>query len=124
MLRKSLLFLSLASITALIAWGFVKGDAKTASAAATSATDCKLQVTVNNPTFQGTPAQPTGATVTWTIANKPPCYRIVGSEVTFTFQLNDGPVAQKVVNIAGNTTNAQVNLALSPLPAGKRPNGV
>ena len=124
MLRKSILFLSLASIAALIALGFAPGGSTPACAAATSAQGpCSLRVTVNNPTFQGTPAQPTGATVSWTVV-KPPCYRIVGSEVTFTFQLNNGSVAQRVVNITGNATNASLNLALAPLPANTRPNGV
>jgi hypothetical protein len=123
MLRKSILLLSFASIAALIAWGFVPGSSTPASAA-TSAGQCELDFTVNNPTLQGSITQPTGATVTWTINNKPPCYKIVGAEVTFNFNLNDGTNIQKVVNVTGNTTNAQVNLALSPLPAGKRPNAI
>jgi hypothetical protein len=125
MLRKSILFLSLASIAAMIAWGFAPGGSTPVCASSTSAQGpCALQVAVNNPTFQGTAAQPTGAAVSWTIANKPPCYRITGSEVTFTFQLNNGSVAQRVVNITGNGTNASLNLALAPLPANTRPNGV
>jgi hypothetical protein len=125
MLRKSLLFLSFASIAALIAWGFVKGSAKTASASTASAPNqCDLQLTVNSPTLQGTPAQPTGATVSWTITNKPTCYRIDGSQVTFNFNLNDGANVQRVVNVAGNVTNAQVNLAGNPLPPSKRVNAI
>jgi hypothetical protein len=125
MLRKSILFLSLASIAALITWGFAPGGSTPVCASATSAQGpCALRVTVNNPTFQGTPAQPTGAAVSWTITNKPQCYRIVGSEVTFTFQLNNGSVQQRVVNIAGNGTNASLNLATAPLPANTRPNGL
>lgn len=125
MLRKSILFLSFASIAALITWGFAPGGATPACASAASAQNqCALQLTVNNPVFQGTPAQPQGATVSWTITNKPPCYRIDGSEVTFTFQLNDGSVAQRVVNVNGNATTAQLNLAVNPLPAGKRPNAI
>ncbi len=125
MLRKSLLFLSFASIAALIAWGFVKGSAKTASASTASAPNqCDLQLTVNSPTLQGTPAQPTGATVSWTITNKPTCYRIDGSQVTFNFNLNDGANVQRVVNVAGNVTNAQVNLAGNPLPPNKRVNAI
>jgi hypothetical protein len=125
MLRKSLLFLSFASIAALIAWGFVKGSAKTASASTASAPNqCDLQFTVNSPTLQGSPAQPTGATVSWTITNKPSCYRIDGSQVTFTFNLNDGTNVQRVVPVNGNVTNAQINLAGNPLPPNKRVNAI
>jgi hypothetical protein len=125
MLRKSILFLSFASIAALIAWGFAPGGSTPVCASSASAqSPCALRVTVNNPTFQGTPANPTGAAVSWTIANKPQCYRIVGSEVTFTFQLNNGNVEQRVVNIAGNATSASLNLAAGPLPANTRPNGL
>lgn len=125
MLRKSILFLSLASITALIAWGFAPGGATPACASAASAQgQCQLQFTVNSPTLQGSPGQPTGATVSWTITNRPPCYRIDGSQVTFNFNLNDGTNIQRVVNVAGNATNAQVNLAVNPLPPNKRVNAI
>lgn len=125
MLRKSILFLSLASIAALIAWGFAPAGSTTASASAASASNqCDLQISVNSPTLQGAPAQPTGATVTWTITNKPSCSRIDGSRVTFNFNLNDGTNVQRVVNVNGNVTNAQVNLAVNPLPAGKRVNAI
>jgi hypothetical protein len=124
MLRKSILFISLASIAALITWGFALGGSTPVCASATQPPQCRLQLTVNSPTLQGSPAQPTGATVSWTITNKPPCYRIVGSQVTFNFNLNDGTNVQRVVNITGNATNAQVNLAGNPLPPGKRPNAI
>jgi hypothetical protein len=125
MLRKSLLFISVASIAALIAWGFTPGKSTTVCASAASAQgQCQLQLTVNSPTLQGSPAQPTGATVTWTITNKPPCYRIDGSQVTFNFNLNDGTNVQRVVNVNGNVTNAQVNLAGNPLPPNKRVNAI
>jgi len=124
MLRKSLLFLSFASIAALIAWGFTKGGSTPACAAASAQGQCQLQLTVGTPALQGTPAQPTGATVTWTITNKPQCYRIDGSQVTFNFNLNDGTNVQRVVNVNGNATNAQINLAVNPLPANKRVNAI
>ena len=125
MLRKTILFLSFASIAGLIAWGFAPGGSTPACAAATSAQgQCTLQLTVNSPTLQGSPAQPTGATVSWTITNKPPCYRIDGSQVTFNFNLNDGTNVQRVVQVAGNATNAQVNLAGNPLPPNKRVNAI
>ncbi|MCI0697487.1 hypothetical protein L0337_36450 [candidate division KSB1 bacterium] len=125
MLRKSILFLSLTSIAALMAWGFAPGGSTPVCASAASAQgQCRLQVSVNSPTFQGTPAQPTGAAVSWTITNKPPCYRIIGSQVTFNFQLNNGSTARRVVNVPGNGTNASLNLATAPLPANIRPNGL
>ena len=124
MLRRSLLFLSFASIAALIAWGFAPGKSTTVCATASAQGQCTLQLSVNSPTLQGTPGQPTGATVTWTVTNKPPCYRIDGSQVTFNFNLNDGTNVQRVVNVNGNATNAQVNLAVNPLPAGKRVNAI
>jgi len=125
MLRKSLLFISVASIAALIAWGFTKGGATSASASAASTLGpCDLQLTVGAPALQGTPAQPTGATVTWTITNKPQCYRIDGSKVTFNFNLNDGTNVQREVIVNGNVTNAQINLAGNPLPPNKRVNAI
>lgn len=124
MFRKSLLLLSLVSIAALLVWGFASGGATPASASATSAqgADCRVRLTVNNPQLQGPTAFPQGARVSWTIDNVPPCYRISGIQVTFNFTLADGSAKQKIVNVAGNATQAQTQLNLAaPLPRQDRP---
>ena len=127
MLRKSLLFLSLASIAALIAWGFAPGGAKSACASAASATDCTLQVTVNRPAFVGTAQNPQSASVTWSITNLPPCYQITESEVTFTITRNNQPNVVLKKTVTGSATNTSVNLvnALGAnLAAGFQPNAI
>jgi len=127
MLRKSLLFLSFASIAALIAWGFAPGGAKSACAASSSAVDCTLQVTVNRPAFVGTAQNPQSASVTWNITNLPPCYQITESEVTFTITRNNQPnvVLKKTVTGAGtNTTVNLVNALGANLAAGFQPNAI
>jgi hypothetical protein len=127
MLRKSLLFLSLASIATLIAWGFAPGGAKSACASASSAVDCTLQVTVNRPAFVGTAQNPQSASVTWNITNLPPCYQVTESEVTFTITRNNQPNVVLKKTVTGSATNTTVNLvnALgSNLGAGFQPNAI
>ncbi len=124
MFRKYLLSCSIISLAALIAWGVAPGGATPASASATSATnaDCKVRLTVNDPLLNGTPANPQGARVTWTVDNVPPCYRIEGFRVTFNFTLADGSTHQRIVNAAGTANTAGVALNLSaPLPRRDRP---
>src|SRR5215475_6263889 len=108
MLRKSILVLSLASIAALIAWGFAPSRS-TSACAATSTAPCALDVAVNNPALQGTPAKPTGATVTWTIT-EPPCYKIVGVDVTFNFTMGDGSAEHRPGKVASGGGSAQADL--------------
>jgi hypothetical protein len=127
MLRKSLLFLSFASIAALITWGFAPGGAKSACASAASATDCTLQVTVNRPAFVGTAQNPQSASVTWNITNLPPCYQVTESEVTFTITRNNQPNVVLKKTVTGSATNTAVNLvnALGAnLAAGLQPNAI
>jgi len=127
MLRKSLLFLSLASIAALITWGFVPGGSKSACASSASAQNCTLQVTVNRPAFVGTAQNPQSASVTWSVTNLPPCYQITESEVTFTITRNNQPnvVLKKTVTGAATTTSVNlVNALGSNLAAGFQPNAI
>src|SRR5262249_9881288 len=124
MLRKSLLFLSFASIAALIAWGFAPGAAKSACASASSAADCTLQVTGIRPVFGGPAQTPQSASVPWSIPNLPPCYQIPESEVTFTITRNNQPNVVLKKTVPGAATNTSVNLvnALgSNLAAGFQP---
>jgi hypothetical protein len=124
MFRKSLLLLSFVSFAALLVWGFAPGGATPASASMTSATtqDCRVRLSVNNPVLQGTPANPTGARVTWTVDNVPPCYRIQGIRVTFNFTLADGSAKQKIENVAGNATQASTAISVAaPLARRDRP---
>jgi len=120
MLRKSILVLSLASIAALIAWEFAPSRSMSACAA-TSTSPCALDVEVSNPKLQGTPAKPTGATVAWKITNLPPCYRIVGADVTFNFTMGDASVESRPgkpkFGPAGGTAEADLT---KPLPANKK----
>jgi len=127
MLRKSLLFFSFASIAALIAWGFAPGGSKSACASAASAQNCALQVTVNRPAFVGTAQNPQTASVTWNIANLPPCYQITESEVTFTITRNNQPnvvIKRTVVGAATNVSVSLVNALGSNLAAGFQPNAI
>jgi hypothetical protein len=127
MLRKSLLFLSFASIAALIAWGFVPGGAKSACASSASAQNCALQVTVNRPAFVGTAQNPQTASVTWNIANLPPCYQITESEVTFTITRNNQPnvvIKRTVIGAATNVSVSLVNALGANLAAGFQPNAI
>jgi hypothetical protein len=127
MLRKSLLFLSFASIAALIAWGFAPGGAKPACAASASAQNCALQVTVNRPAFVGTAQNPQTASVTWNITNLPPCYQITESEVTFTITRNNQPnvvIKRTVIGAATNVSVSLVNALGSNLAAGFQPNAI
>jgi len=127
MLRKSLLFLSFASIGALIAWGFAPGGAKSACASAASAQNCALQVTVNRPAFVGTAQNPQTASVTWNITNLPPCYQITESEVTFTITRNNQRNVVVKKTVVGAGTNSSVDLALllgSNLAPGFQPNAI
>src|SRR5262245_40912455 len=127
MLRKSILFLSFASIAALTAWRFIPAGSTTACAAATSAQNCALQVTVNRPAFVGTAQNPQSASVTWNVTNLPPCYQITESEVTFTITRNNQPnvVLKKTVTGAATTTSVNlVNALGSDLAAGFQPKGI
>jgi hypothetical protein len=127
MLRKSILFLSLASIAALTAWKFIPGGSTTACAAATSVQNCALQITVNRPAFVGTAQNPQTASVTWNVTNLPPCYQITESEVTFTITRNNQPNVVLKKTVTGNGTNTSVNLinALGAnLAAGFQPNAI
>ena len=127
MLRKSILFFSLASIAALIAWGFASSGAKSACAAGSAAADCTLQVAVNRPAFVGTAQNPQSASVTWNIANLPPCYQVTESEVTFTITRNNQPNVVLRKTVTGSATTTTVNLinALgSNLALGFQPNAI
>jgi hypothetical protein len=127
MLRKSILFLSLASIAALIAWGIAPSGSTTACASAAAAQNCALQLTVNRPAFVGTAQNPQSASVTWNITNLPPCYQITESEVTFTITRNNQPNVVLKKTVTGSATNTTVNLinALgSNLAAGFQPNAI
>jgi hypothetical protein len=121
MYRKSLFFLSFITLTIIAVWSLASSSNTTASAAATP-TECKVKLTVNDPTLKGTPANPQGARVTWTVDQVPPCYRLSGIRATFNFTLADGSVHQKEVNVAPNATQAQVELNLTaPLAKRDRP---
>lgn len=127
MLRKSILFLSLASIAALIAWGFAPGGATPACASASSAQNCALQVTVNRPAFVGTAQNPQTASVTWNITNLPPCYQITESEVTFTITRNNQPnvvIKRTVIGAATNVSVSLVNALGANLALGFQPNAI
>jgi hypothetical protein len=127
MLRKTLLFLSLASMAALGAWGFAPGGAKTACASSASAQNCALQVTVNRPAFVGTAQNPQTASVTWNISNLPPCYQVIESEVTFTITRNNQPnvVIKRTVTGAGtNLSVSLINALGSNLALGFQPNAI
>ena len=127
MLRKSILFLSLASIAALSAWRFVPAGSTTACASATSVQNCTLQVTVNRPAFVGTAQNPQTASVTWNITSLPPCYQVTESEITFTITRNNQPNVVLKKTVTGNATSASVSLinALgSNLAAGFQPNAI
>jgi hypothetical protein len=124
MFRKSLFLLSLISLAGLVAWGITAGKAAPAAATALPATngECRVRLTVNDPILNGTPANPQGARVTWTVDNVPSCYRIESIRATFNFTLADGSSHQKVVNVAGNATQASAPLNLTaPLPRRDRP---
>jgi hypothetical protein len=125
MLRKSLLFVSFASIAALIAWGFTKGGAKTACASAASAQNpCVIQATVDPPVLNGSPTSPTSARVTWRITNVPTCYRLTSKTITFTITRNNAPNIVRVVNAPGAGTSGSTTVNLSDLgqnlPAAER----
>jgi hypothetical protein len=127
MLRKTLLFLSLASIAALGAWGFAPGGAKTACASSASAQNCSLQVSVNRPAFVGTAQNPQTTSVTWNIPNLPPCYQVTESEVTFTITRNNQPnvvIKRTVTGAATNLSVSLVNALGSNLAPGFQPNAI
>lgn len=121
MLRKCILLTSIIALTALAAWGFTPAATPAAAAPATNG-DCRVRLTVNDPVLNGTAASPTGARVTWTVDNVPPCYRIEGFRVTFNFTLADGSSHQRIVNAAGTANMAGVALSVpTPLPRRDRP---
>jgi hypothetical protein len=92
------------------------------SAAPAANGECRVRLSVNDPILNGTPANPQGARVTWTVDNVPPCYRIESYRVTFNFTLADGSSHQRVVNAPGNATQASTQLNLTaPLPRRDRP---
>lgn len=130
MLRKTILFLSfasLASIAALIARGVIPGGSTSACASAASAQNCTLQVAVNRPAFVGTAQNPQSASVTWNINNLPPCYQITESEVTFTITRNNQPnvvIKRTVVGAATNVSVGLVNALGSNLAQGFQPNAI
>ena len=127
MLRKSILFLSLASIAALIAWGVVPGGSTPVCASATSAQNCALQISVNRPAFVGTAQNPQTASVTWNITNLPPCYQVTESEVTFTITRNNQPnvvIKRTVIGAATNVSVSLVNALGSNLATGFQPNAI
>jgi hypothetical protein len=127
MLRKTILLLSLASIAALIAWGFAPGGSTPACAAGTTAQNCALQVTVNRPAFVGTAQNPQSASVTWSIASLPPCYQVTESEVTFTITRNNQPNVVLKKTVTGSATNTAVSLVSSlgaNLAPGFQPNAI
>jgi hypothetical protein len=127
MLRKSILFLSLASIAALIAWGFAPSRSTTACASSASVQNCTLQITVNRPAFVGTAQNPQTASVTWNVTNLPPCYQITESEVTFTITRNNQPNVVLKKTVPGAATNTSVNLVNSlgaNLAPGFQPNAI
>ena len=115
MFRKSLFLFTIVSISALGAWGFAPGGATPASAAATA--DCRVRLTVNAPTLAGPLYHPDSVSVTWTIDNVPPCYRISGQTVTFNIVQRDGGNIQKIVNVAGNATSATKELLINAAEA-------
>ena len=127
MFRKSLLLLSLVAFAALIGWAFAPGGSTPACASASSATNCALEVTVNRPAFVGTAQNPQSASVTWNIANLPPCYQITESEVTFTITRNNQPnvvIKKTVIGAATNVSVSLVNALGSNLAPGFQPNAV
>jgi hypothetical protein len=127
MLRKTILFLSLATIAALGAWGFAPRGSTTACASSSSAQNCALQVTVNRPAFVGTAQNPQTASVTWSITNLPPCYQITESEVTLTITRNNQPnvvIKRTVVGAASNVSVSLINALGSNLAPGFQPNAI
>ncbi|MGH9844651.1 MAG: hypothetical protein ACREEM_38520 [Blastocatellia bacterium] len=127
MFRKSLLLLPLIAFGALIAWGVAPGGSTPACASATSAANCTLQLTVNKPVFTGTAQNPQSASVTWNIANLPPCYEVTESQVTFTITRNNQPNVVLNKTVTGSGTTTTVNLANSlgsNLAPGFRPNAI
>jgi hypothetical protein len=127
MLRKSILFLSLASIAAMIAWGFAPGGSTPVCASSSSAQNCALQITVNRPAFVGTAQNPQTASVTWNITNLPPCYQVTESEVTFTITRNNQPnvvIKRTVIGAATNVAVSLVNALGSNLAQGFQPNAI
>ncbi|MFN0084392.1 MAG: hypothetical protein ACKVX9_03300 [Blastocatellia bacterium] len=111
---------SIVSLAALLVWGFSPGGTTSASAAMTQ--DCRVRLSVNNPILQGTPANPTGARVSWSVDNVPPCYRIQGFRVTFNFTLADGSTKQKIESVPGNSTQANTAISVAaPLARRDRP---
>jgi len=86
---------------------------------------CALQITVNRPALVGTVENPQTASVTWTITNLPPCYRITESEVTFTITRNNQPnivIKRTVTGAATNVAANLVNALGSNLATGFQPN--
>src|SRR5262245_22409871 len=130
MLRKTILFLSfasLASIATLITWGLAPTSSTTACASGASVQNCTLQVTVNRPAFVGTAQNPQTASVTWNVTSLPPCYQITESEVTFTITRNNQPnvvIKRTVVGAATNVSVSLVNALGSNLAAGFQPNAI
>lgn len=117
MFRKGLLLLSLVSVSALGVWGLTPAGATPASAPATA--DCRVRLTVNAPTLAGPLYHPDSVSVTWTIDNVPPCYRITSQQVTFNIVQRDGDNIQKIVNVAGNVTSATKELLINAPEAAK-----
>ncbi|MBO0721072.1 MAG: hypothetical protein J2P41_09630 [Blastocatellia bacterium] len=111
MSRKSLLLLSTISLVALAAWGFAPGKAlpSCAEAAASAAGPCELQITVNPPIFNGSPAKPENAVASWAINNLPSCYRISATEVTFSFTLANGKTVSKTATPATGLTSVALS---------------
>ena len=88
---------------------------------------CALQIAVNRPAFVGTAEDPQTASVTWSITNLPPCYRITESEVTFTITRNNQPnvvVKKTVTGAATNVSASLVNTLGSNLTPGFQPNAI
>lgn len=116
--------LGLAAFSALNFYTKITSHSVVNAAAAIPATngDCRVKLTVTDPVLNGTPANPQGARVNWTLDSVPSCYRIEGIRATFNFTLADGSSHQKVVNVAGNVTQASAQLNLTaPLPKRDRP---
>ncbi len=128
MIRKSIMLLSIASLIALIVWGFAPSAAPTAcaSGAASVQANCALQLTVDRPVFNGTAQDPRSASVHWNITNLPPCYQIAETTVTFTITRNNQPNVVLTKTVTSGTSTA-VNLATplgSNLAPGFRPNAI
>lgn len=125
-MKKTLSIIAFALAFGLAAFSAVGLSTKLTAGSVVSAAaangDCRVKLTVNDPILNGTPANPQGARVTWTVDSVPSCYRIEGIRATFNFTLADGSVHQKVVNVAGNATQASAQLNLTaPLPRRDRP---